>query len=108
MTTGRIEDPGNRVRRLWGAEEIGTEDYLESMEQRVNARSARIRLTRQLWKAWLEFLQASDELETGLNKLAGPDLIRAISANPPKKWYRLARLRNPPAVIMQISWRLAA
>jgi hypothetical protein len=33
--------------------------------------------------------------ETGLNKLAGPELIRAISANPPKKWYRLARLRNP-------------
>jgi len=75
VTTGPIEDPGNRVHRLWGAEEIGTEDYLESMEQRVNARSSGIRLTRQLWKAWLEYLQASDELETWLNKLAGRDLI---------------------------------
>jgi hypothetical protein len=45
------------------------------MEQRVNARSSGIRLTRQLWKAWLEYLQASDELETWLNKLAGRGLI---------------------------------
>jgi hypothetical protein len=75
VTTGPIEDPENRVHRLWSAEEIGTEDYLESMEQRVNARSSGIRLTRQLWKAWLGYLQASDELETWLNKLAGRGLI---------------------------------
>jgi outer membrane protein, heavy metal efflux system len=71
LTDGRIDRNDALLRRLWDAGEISTGEYFATLTDREETRTAGVRLSGRVFKAWIEWLSSSGELEPWLRNLAG-------------------------------------
>ena len=55
------------LERLWRAGELGLTEYLVQLNLTVDAQASALRLRRDLWQAWFEWLAAAGELGTWLD-----------------------------------------
>lgn len=60
-----------QLRRLWKAGDIGTTDYLVHAGQTLDLRESALDLQETLWKAWLEWLSASGQIDAWIGYGAG-------------------------------------
>ena len=58
-----LERQQEQLRRLWKAGDIGTTDYLVHAGQTLDLRESALDLRETLWKAWLEWLSASGQID---------------------------------------------
>jgi cobalt-zinc-cadmium efflux system outer membrane protein len=55
------------LQRMWEAGEISVSDYLIQAKQNVNAHGAAVELEGQVWKTWINWLDASGQVDTWLS-----------------------------------------
>lgn len=58
-----IERRANALQNLWDAGEINTSEFLLQVGQTLDTRVRAMELRRNLWNAWIEYLNASNEVE---------------------------------------------
>lgn len=63
-----LSDGLTLIKRLWQAGEINTIDYLVQLKQRIDSQIAGVQLKEQAWEAWSEWLKASGQTESWLNR----------------------------------------
>jgi len=56
----------NLLKRLWRAGDLSTTDYLVQIKQNLDTQSAGIELQSSLWSSWLNWLQATAQIESWL------------------------------------------
>jgi cobalt-zinc-cadmium efflux system outer membrane protein len=52
--------------RLWEAGELSTTEFLVQLRQTLDTRESALELRETLWRAWLEWLIASGQIESWL------------------------------------------
>jgi cobalt-zinc-cadmium efflux system outer membrane protein len=67
-----IERRAEALQRLWDAGEINTSEFLLQVHQTLNTRASAMELRQNLWNAWIEYLNASNEVEGWLESGGTP------------------------------------
>jgi cobalt-zinc-cadmium efflux system outer membrane protein len=69
-----IERRAEALRKLWDAREINMSEFLLQVRQTLETRATAMKLRATLWGAWIEYLNASDQVEAWLES-GGVELV---------------------------------
>ncbi len=78
LTGDSLADADPLLQRVWSLGELTTQDYLQGLNQRLEARLSGIALREAMQRAWVQWLYHSAGLDQWLNRMAG----RAPSVTP--------------------------
>jgi len=63
-----LQRQGDLLQRMWEAGELSTTDYLVQLRQTLDTRESALNLRLTMWRAWLEWLTASGQVEKWLGR----------------------------------------
>jgi len=58
-----LKEQMDLIKTIWKSGEMSTSDYLIQAKQNVDAQQTAVRLSAQMWEAWIEWLVASGQIE---------------------------------------------
>jgi cobalt-zinc-cadmium efflux system outer membrane protein len=63
-----LQRQGDLLQRMWEAGELSTTDYLVQLRQTLDTHESALNLRLTMWRAWLEWLTASGQVEKWLGR----------------------------------------